>query len=200
MAFVQMLLALLAEVLIGRALRAEDTNAGTMLPNLTDVTLDKKARNIFSEFYRNEHFAVGSICWRASRILVGAADAPDSLVFFLNVLTAVCHFYRVKPRGFVVVILSAFAPPTEEGIVEILERLRRERGARCGFARRDFVDGPCIAIGATGRDRGAGRLLRLRRCSAGSRGTTGRWWCHWGVGRIGGRKGERRRKTEGGRE
>ena len=46
MYFVQLLATELAEVLVRRAFGAEYSNAGTVLPDLTDVALNEEAGNI----------------------------------------------------------------------------------------------------------------------------------------------------------
>lgn len=52
---------LLAKVFIRRALCAEDADARAVLPDLTDITLNEEASNIFSEFNGSKEVCVWAV-------------------------------------------------------------------------------------------------------------------------------------------
>jgi hypothetical protein len=99
MYLVEVLSALLAEVLVGRALLGHDADAGAMLPHLADVALHEEARNIVCNLERRVWVALWPIAHdsdvfpsrRRAGVLVEAADAADGLVVLLNVVAGVTH-------------------------------------------------------------------------------------------------------------
>src|SRR5690554_4741503 len=103
--FVKVLSALLAEVLVGRALLGHDADAGAMLPDLADIALHKEARHILAHVESGEYYRV--LCFlrlfrdvvegRGPRVVIEATDAADGLVVFLYVITTVRHVCRLPP-------------------------------------------------------------------------------------------------------
>lgn len=138
----EILAAFLAKIFIWGALFGHDTDTSTVLPDLANVALHEKSRDIVS----NVNCAIDLIFfgffglfgdtlrrWR-SGIVVKAAYAADSLIIFLD-LVAIAHFDGVSSGvSKSVLVLSAFAAAEEVGIFEVFEGFGGERGARGGFA------------------------------------------------------------------
>lgn len=156
---VRFLATLLAKVFVRGRLGAEDSDASAMLPNLANVALNEEAGNIFSELMCEKEVGLWGVDWRGAGILLRAADASDGLILLVLNVFASGHDNVIRGRPLGLVVLAAFPPATEERVVEVLERLRRQRSAGCRLARRGLIERPGIALEAARRARGHGGLL-----------------------------------------
>jgi hypothetical protein len=119
---------LLAEIFFGGAFGTENAYTGAVLPDFANVALNEEAGNIFSELNGGEKVGVGPLDRWATRVVLRIADATDSLIFLLlEVVASICHVKIVRPGSlFGIVVVIAFSPATEEGVVEILKGFRRQ--------------------------------------------------------------------------
>lgn len=114
MNLVQILAALLAKILVGRAFSAENANASTVLPDFANVALNKEASNFVGEVYSGKNFGVRAVDGRRAGVVLRATETADCLVLLvLKVLATIDHVYIFASRNsFGVVDLSAFASPS----------------------------------------------------------------------------------------
>lgn len=88
MNLVKVFAALLAKILVWGALGAENAQAGTVLPDLADITLNKEAGNILCKLDASKNVGVGAVYGRPTWVLFRATDAPNSLVLFILCVVA----------------------------------------------------------------------------------------------------------------
>lgn len=92
---VEVLTTLLAKIFIWRTFRAKDTDASAVLPNFANVALNEEASDVLSEFNGGKEIGVWSVDRWATRVVFRAADTPDGLIFFLEVIASVSHIVNV---------------------------------------------------------------------------------------------------------
>lgn len=123
---VEVLTALLAKIFFGGTLRTKYTHTGTMLPNFANVALNEEAGNIFSELNGGKEIGVWAVDRWATRVFFCAANAPDGLVFLLEVVACVSHIVDVYFRGPVnFIVLATLSTSAKEGVVKVVERFQR---------------------------------------------------------------------------
>ena len=100
--FVKVFAALFTEIFLGTCVFVHDTNAPAVLPDLTNVTLQKKSGQVFRHicdsdygFFNSFSYAVFVIfvaeLWRAW-ILVESANAANGLIVLSNLFSAIGRF------------------------------------------------------------------------------------------------------------